>query len=178
MGLHLVTGYAGEEHVTSADQGSYNAGVVAPGEYVLERGNKFAASIITNNKIRILDGDILMQGRHIRLNENTYEELDIENGNQGMKRKDLVVVRYTKNSISGIENATLEVIKGTPSSNNAEIPEYTSGDILGEHVLLNEMPLYRVEINGLSIEKLVQVYDTMPTHEMYAILELGDDISE
>ena len=50
MSLHLITGYAGVEHITSADQGSYNAAMMGEGQFVLERGNKFAASIISNNK--------------------------------------------------------------------------------------------------------------------------------
>jgi len=71
--MHLVTGYAGQEHITAADQGSWNAAIVGSGEYVLKKGSQFAATVITNNQIRIADGDILMQGRHIRLNEGTYD---------------------------------------------------------------------------------------------------------
>ena len=63
--MHLVTGYANKEHIKSADQGSFNAAMLGEGEFVLERGNKFASTIISNNIVRIKDGDILMQGRHI-----------------------------------------------------------------------------------------------------------------
>ena len=76
--LHLITGYAGEAHITSADQGSFNAALFGNGEFVLERGNQFAANIITNNQVRVLDGDLLMQGRHIRLEENTYVDLNFD----------------------------------------------------------------------------------------------------
>ena len=33
MGIHIVTGYAGKEHVTSADAGSMNAGIVKGQRY-------------------------------------------------------------------------------------------------------------------------------------------------
>ena len=47
--LHLVTGYAGKEHVTSADQGSFHANLLLIGSYVLNVGNKFAATIVSSN---------------------------------------------------------------------------------------------------------------------------------
>ena len=77
--LHLVTGYKGEAHVTSADQGSFNAAIIGTGSYVLNRGNKFAALVVSNNSVRVQDGDICMQGRHVRLAEGTYVDLGIEN---------------------------------------------------------------------------------------------------
>lgn len=163
--LHLVTGYAGEEHVTSSDEGSLNAALMGEGQFVLERGNQFAASIISNNKVRVADGDILMQGRHIRLKENTYVELNFDNGTQGYKRNDLIVVRYTKDSITDKEEANLVVIKGTPSETTPADPEYVSGDIINEHTLQNDMPLYRVSFDGLNIQPLTGVFKVIPTIE-------------
>lgn len=161
--LHLVTGYAGEEHVTSADMGSYNAAMIGNGEYVLERGNKFAASIISNNKVKVLDGDLMMQGRHVRLLENTYVELDFENGTQGYKRNDLIVARYTKDNTTGVESCNLVVIKGTPSTSTASDPAYTTGDIINDHVEVNHMPLYRVPFDGLNMQGLVCLFIVSPT---------------
>lgn len=165
MSLHLITGYAGVEHVTSADQGSYNAAMMGEGQFVLERGNKFAASIISNNKVRVLDGDMMMQGRHIRLLEDTYEELNFDNGTQGFKRNDLIVSRYAKDSTTGIETTTFVVIKGTPSETTATDPAYTSGDMIHDHALLNDFPLYRVPFDGLNIQPLVPLFEIVPTWE-------------
>lgn len=161
--LHLVTGYAGEEHVTSADMGSYNAAMLGNGEYVLERGNQFAASIISNNKVKVLDGDLMMQGRHVRLQENTYVELDFENGTQGYKRNDLIVARYTKDNTTGVESCNLVVIKGTPSTSAASDPAYTTGDIINDHVEINDMPLHRVPFDGLNMQSLVPLFGVLPT---------------
>lgn len=161
--MHLVTGYAGQEHITAADQGAWNAAIVGSGEYVLEKGSKFAATVITNNQIRIADGDILMQGRHIRLNEGGYVDLAIENGAQGYQRNDLIVVRYTKNSSTGIEEANLVVIKGTAATSGAADPEYTSGNIITDHVLQNDMPLYRVPLDGLTVGNLVPLFTVLDT---------------
>lgn len=157
--LHLVTGYGGSDHVTAADDGSLNAAIFGGGQYVLERGNNLSASALSSNLIRVLDGDILMQGRHIRVNEGTYVDLNIENGKQGMKRNDLIVCRYTKNASSGVEECNLVVIKGNATSNNPVDPSYTYGDILNNYVVSADFPLYRVKIDGISVslERLFEI---------------------
>lgn len=164
MSMHLVTGYAGQEHVTASDAGSFNLAMMGNGQFVLDRGNKFSASIISNTKVRIMDGDILMQGRHLRQVENTYTEVVFDNGTQGLKRNDLVVIRYEKDSTTGIESASFKVIKGTSVDSNPVDPEYIEGDITeltGD--LVNEMPLYRVSFDGLTIQTPVRLFETLDT---------------
>lgn len=156
MSLHLITGYGGTGHITSADDGSFNAAMFGSGSYVLDRGNKFSASATSNNTVRILDGDIIMQGRHVRLNENSYEDVTIENGSLDMKRHDLIVIRYEKDSDTGIESCSFAVIKGTASA-IATDPEYTDGNILNG-AAVSEMPLYRVKLNGFTLEAIEPMF--------------------
>lgn len=150
MALDLVTGYKGTAHITAEDVGAFNAGIFGSGEYVLNSGNKFSASLTSNNTVKILDGDLVMQGRHITLKKDTFEEVTIENGESGMNRIDLIVARYTKDSNTGVENVAFAVIKGTPTSSTATEPEYTTGDILSGDCTLHEMPLYKVSLSGLT----------------------------
>lgn len=151
MSIHLVTGYAGKEHITSADQGSFNAGIIGKNKYILSTGNQFAAEIVSNNLVKIKDGDLVNQGRHIRIEANDYEECTIENGTQSQYRNDLIVARYSKNADTGIESMDVVVIKGTASASSSPAdPTYTSGDILNG-ALTDDFPLYRVRLNGLSI---------------------------
>ena len=157
--LHLVTGHAGKGHVTSADHGSFNASIFGTGQYVLNRGHKFAATVVSNNIIRIADGDILLQGRHIRMNENSYVDLTIENGAQDMLRYDLIVARYSKDSTSGVEDCNLVVIKGTAVEANPVDPDYIHGDIMNNHDLTADMPLYRVPLDGLNVQELVPLFE-------------------
>ena len=121
--LHLVTGYAGAAHITPDDHGSLYAAIFGSGSYVLDRGNKLAASAITSNQIRVLDGDMVIQGRHVRLAANSHVDLSIENGAQGVYRNDLIVARYTKNSSTGVEECNLVVIKGTAAASDPQDPE-------------------------------------------------------
>lgn len=139
---HLVTGYAGKEHIRSADQGSFNAAFFGDGEFVMSSGSRFAGAIINNNTVRISDGDMLMQGRHIRIEPNTYEDLTISTGTAGTNRIDLIVMTYEKNAASGIESAKLEVVQGTATSGTPSAPEIVSGDILNGD-LKNQMPYMR-----------------------------------
>lgn len=156
--IHLVTGYAGQQHVTAADQAAFNAALLGSGQFVLPKGNQLSASIVTNNQVRVLDGDICMQGRHIRLNEGSYVDLAIENGTQDHMRNDLIVVRYTKDAGAGVEEANLVVIKGTAVASNPSDPAYTVGDLIEDHDILNDMPLYRVPLNGINVQKLVPLF--------------------
>jgi hypothetical protein len=164
--LHLVTGHAGSAHVTAADHASLNAAIFGEGEYVLNRGSKFATTIISNNSIRVADGDIIMQGRHIRLNEGSYVDLTIDNGSQGTNRNDLIVARYTKDSQTGVEDCNLVVIKGTAVSGTAADPAHTVGSIINDHVLQADMPLYRVPLNGLTVNALEPMFEVYSGQDM------------
>ena len=160
MGAHIVTGYAGKEHVTSADAGALNAGIVGSRKYVLKTGNQFAAEIVSNNLIKVKSGDLVNQGRHMRIDANDYEEVTIQNGAQSVKRNDLIVMRYKKDTSTLIETAEIVVIKGTAGS-TATDPTYTSGDVLAG-ATQDDFPLYRVSLNGLNIEKVTPLFSTVP----------------
>lgn len=147
MSLHLVTGYAGREHVTSADHGSFNIAFVGSGEYVFSRSETFAATILDETHVRIGSGDLIMQGRHIRQMENTQTTLEFEAGVSGLYRKDMIVAEYNKDNETKVESARFNIIKGVPAptAEEAVLPTYTHGDITEENSdLLNQMPLYEV----------------------------------
>lgn len=159
--IHLVTGYAGSGHISAADQGAFNAALFGTGSYVLNVGNKFSASVITNNQIRVLDGDLIMQGRHVRFNSgDSSVDLTIENGVTGQNRNDLIVCRYTKDAESNKEKCELVVIKGTATSGTATDPAYNNGSILDGDSLV-DFPLYRVPIAGLNVGSLVPLFNVV-----------------
>lgn len=159
MATHLVTGRAGAAHVTAADVGSLLAGIVGAGKYVLGTGDSFSAEIVSNNLIKIRSGDLLNQGRHIRISNDDYEECEIENGSQGLNRRDLIVMRYTRDVENDIETAEVVVIKGTPAESPKD-PAYVTGDIIAGD-LTDDFPLYRVCLNGISIEKVEKMFASL-----------------
>ncbi len=157
--MHLITGYKGAAHVTASDQASYNAALWGNGQFVLERGNQFSYQVISNTKVKIKDGDIICQGRHIRLTD--AEDLTIDTGAVDATRCDLLVVEYEKTAGSGIEAATLKVIKG---ANNGGDPSLVTGDTLSGD-LIHQMPLYRVRMRGINLEGVDKLFDTVETLE-------------
>lgn len=149
--MHLVTGYAGSPHVTAEDHASMFVAAIRSGQFVLDAGNRFAVTVIDNNNIRISDGELMMQGRHVKIDPGKTVNLTVESGVLGQQRVDYIVARYTRNTDDGIEECNLVVLKGAPATSNPAAPECFSGDINADKALVNDFPLYRVEINGLTL---------------------------
>lgn len=166
--LHLVTGYSGQPHVTAADHGSFFEALIRSGQFVMDAGAKFSASVVTNNQIRVNDGELLMQGRHVKLDPGSYVDLTIENGAQGQMRNDLIVVRYTKDINTGTEECNLVVLKGTPVTSNPSDPEYTTGNINAKGDLQHDFPLYRVPLSGLNVGTLKAMFEPQKSIFDYA----------
>ena len=164
MAIELITGYAGEGHVSSADAGRFNAGVCGTGKYVLGTGTRFAYSIESSNLVRIGSGDAVDQGRHIIIPQNSVEDAAIQNGNQNKTRIDVIALRYSKNTSTGIESASLEVIKGTEvnTGSTPTAPAVTSGNIYNG-AAIDDMPLYHVLIEGTQITSVTKVFTEIPS---------------
>lgn len=161
MSEYIVTGRTGQNHVTSADHGAMNASFAGSGRYVADGiGDSLSAEVVTNNLVRIHSGEVFNQGRHMRVEANTYVDCTIENGSQSKLRYDLIVFRYTKNADTGVENGEIVVIKGTAGT-SATDPSYTTGNILAG-ALQDDMPLYRVKIDGINIVGLDKLFSTVP----------------
>lgn len=159
MANYLITGARNNTpHVTSADDASFNAGIVGNGTFILNRGEKLRAEVITNNLVRIMDGDLVAQGRHIRIETSTYVDMTIDNGTVDMKRNDLICARYEKDISTGVESVDFVVVKGEESAGEPADPVYAEGDIfVGD--LVAEFPIYRVPIDGLTIGTPVLLAD-------------------
>lgn len=158
MSMHLITGRAGEKHVSAADEGALNAAVFGSGQYVLNEGGKMAATVVSNNAVRIADGAAMFHGRYVRLEG--YEDLTIESGTQGTYRNDLIVIRYSKDTTANTESTKLVVIKGTASGSTAADPAYVNGNIL-EGAVQADMPLYRIPLDNVNIGTPVALFEMM-----------------
>ena len=162
--MKLVTGYKGIAHITSGDVGAYNASVVGAGQYVLNSGENFKATVVSNNQVKIGCGDILLNGRHITIDKGLEEDLTFDNNSASTNRIDLIVVRYSKATGTGIENAELVVIKGTATAGTASDPSYNVGNILnGDEIV--DMPLYKVAFTGITMETPVALFETLDSIE-------------
>lgn len=163
MALELVTGYWGMEHVTAEQDADLNAGIIGSGNYVLNIGGKMRAEAVSSNKVRIFDGVFMAYGRQCILGDGEYEDITIENGTPGLLRNDMIVVKYKKDEESGKENATFAVLKGETGSVGKD-PVPNRQDIRSG-AFESEVPMYRVKINGLAIEKIEPLFSIPMTND-------------
>ena len=162
MGMQLNTGDTGRA-VSPAADGSLYSKIFGSGCYVLSGGNELKAEIQSNNLIKIYDGDLIMQGRHSYIPASDSDNVTINNGSQGMNRKDLIVARYTKDS-TGVEDVTLQVVQGMATSGAATAPGYTDGDIL-KGATAKDFPLYEVSLTGINITEVKKLFKVLGTNE-------------
>ena len=167
MAINLNTGNGIE--VSAAADGSLYRNIIGDGFFVCETGNQFKAEIVSNTSIKVLDGDAIMQGRHIWTKPNDSTTLTIANGEQGKKRVDAILVTYTNNA--GSEKVELEVQKGKSGSDYDESITISTGNILNGASKC-QVVLYRIYINGLAIEKITSNITKVPS--IYTICERLD----
>ena len=158
MTVELITGFAGTPHIGSDDIGAFQAGIVGPGDYTLATGNQLRATMSNANTIAVQSGDAVLNGRHVHLTGTTTAT--VQSGTQGQKRNDLVVLRYTKNTTTGVETCSIVVLKGTPTTGTPADPAHNTGSIL-DGVATHDMPLYRIPINGITVGTLVPLFNVL-----------------
>ena len=172
--MNIITGYTGTPHITSAQDRDGNQGCYGTGSYILDVGTKMSATIVSANEIRINDGALSHQGCLGNIDSGQYDSLAISNGSQGMQRSDLIVCRYEKASGTNIESLSLVVIEGVPAASNPTDPSYYSGNIhSGDSPV--DFPLYRVNINGISITSVTRLAPYVRTQAETDTL-LGDSV--
>ena len=108
---------------------------------VFKCGQQLKCEIINNNLLKIYDGLFINQGRFYRIAPGSYEEIKLENGVVGQKRYDLIVSHF--------------------ETEGETIPQYTNSDTFNGGTV-SEMPLYLVEIDGISIKSVKSQFDIIP----------------
>lgn len=169
--MNIITGYRGEPHITSSQDRAGNQGSYGTGSYVLDVGNKLAATISSSTQVRIADGAICHQGCLANIDAGTYDAVTINNGAQGVNRIDLIVARYTKDSVTGVESIDLVVIQGSSVSGTPTPPSYRTGNIQNGDSPV-DMPLYQVRLNGVTLSSVTAVFSTVKNQA-----ELQADVS-
>lgn len=154
--MNIITGYAGEAHITAQQDRDINLGIVGKSTtqlYVLDVGQKLSAEIVSANEIRVKDGVLIMQGCASSIDYGSYDSLSISNGSQGMQRIDVIAAQYEKDGETNVESVSLVVVEGTAAASDPSVPSLTSGSIQDGDSLV-QMPLYYVLIDGVSISSV------------------------
>lgn len=143
-------------HILAEDDAAIYEALIGD-DRVLNIGGKLAATVISNNKVRITDGVVVVGGHVARIYKGDYEDMTIENGVSGKNRNDLIVARFITGSDGGADSFKLVVIKGTVGT-TASDPATVQGNLYNGDKQ-RDYPLWRVKIEGLSITKVEQLYE-------------------
>ena len=151
-----------EAHIRAEDDASIYQSIFGE-DGVSTVGQACKATVLSNNKVRIADGVICVGGHFARIPYGDYIDCEIENGQSGKNRNDIIVARFETTGTGGIDTYTCEVKKGTAGT-VATDPEITQDDLY-KAGKVRELPLYRVKIEGLSITAVEQLFTLRKTNE-------------
>lgn len=168
--ITVNTPTADEAHIYAEDDASIYLSMFG-GDGVSTNGQSCKATVLSNNKVRIADGIICVGGHFARIPYGDYIDCEIENGQSGKNRNDIIVARFETTGTGGIDTYTCEVKKGTAGTVAAD-PEITQDDLY-KAGKVRELPLYRVKIEGLSIVEVEQLFTLRKTNE-----ELEKELAE
>nr|DAX75626.1 MAG TPA: hypothetical protein [Caudoviricetes sp.] len=177
--MEIVSGRTGSPHVTSQQFRQLVEGTVGQESYILTSGENLEPELASNNILKIRSGMMSHHGNISSIKIGTYDEVELTNGSQGMKRIDLVVNRYTRNAETNVEANNWVVITGMPVASDPAVPAYTVGN-LQEGDLTDDCPVFEVHYDGLNvteIKKLLDVADNLGKMKT-ELAELNGKITE
>ena len=161
--MEIVSGRTGSPHVTSQQFRQLVEGTVGQESCILTSGENLEPELASNNILKIRSGMMSHHGNISSIKIGTYDEVELTNGSQGMKRIDLVVNRYTRNAETNVEANKWVAITGTPVASDPAVPAYTVGN-LQEGDLTDDCPVFVVHYDGLNVtevKKLLDVADNL-----------------
>lgn len=156
--MKAITARKAAAHITPLMDAMWHRGIVETENCIFDSFEKFEADIASNNEIRIRSGAGMLQGRFFCIEPGTYDSAAIANGTQGEKRTDLIVARWTVDASSETEDVEIKVLQGAPTTGTPVAPDYTGGDLDGGE-LIADMPLYEVNLNGITIENVTPQFE-------------------
>ena len=160
--MEIVSGKTGSPHVTSQQFRQILEGPIGQGSCILTSGENLEPELTSNNLLKIRSGIMAHHGNVSAVKIGTYDEVTITNGTQGMKRKDLVVNRYTRNKETGIETNEWLYIMGTPTSGTPTVPAYTKGN-LQEGDLVDDCPVFEITLDGINVTEVKKLLEVLPS---------------
>lgn len=162
--MEIVSGRTGKPHVTSQQFRQIIEGIIGDDSCILPSGENLEPELVFNNSLKIRSGMMCHHGNVSSVKIGTYDEVELTNGSQGMKRIDLIVNRYTRNEEDNTEKNEWVVIMGTPAESSPVVPEYTQGD-LQKGDLVDDCPAFEVHFDGINIVEVTKKLEIAKTNK-------------
>ena len=161
MTMEIVSGLGEKPHVTSQQFRQVLEGTIGQKSYIITSGENLEPELAANNLLKIRSGMMSHHGNVSSVKIGTYDEVELTNGSQGMKRIDLVVNRYTRNAETNIEKNEWVVIMGTPVASNPVAPAYTVGN-LQKGDLVDDCPVFELHYDGINVTEVKKMLSVLP----------------
>ena len=159
--MEIVSGLGEKPHVTSQQFRQILEGTIGQKSYIITSGENLEPELAANNLLKIRSGMMSHHGNVSSVKIGTYDEVELTNGSQGMKRIDLVVNRYTRNAETNIEKNEWVVIMGTPVASNPVAPAYTVGN-LQKGDLVDDCPVFELHYDGINVTEVKKMLSVLP----------------
>lgn len=159
--MEIVSGLGEKPHVTSQQFRQVLEGTIGQKSYIITSGENLEPELAANNLLKIRSGMMSHHGNVSSVKIGTYDEVELTNGSQGMKRIDLVVNRYTRNAKTNIEKNEWVVIMGTPVASNPVAPAYTVGN-LQKGDLVDDCPVFELHYDGINVTEVKKMLSVLP----------------
>lgn len=175
--MKIVSGKTGTPHVTSEQFRQIIEGTIGQGSYILKSGENLEPELSSNNMLKIRGGMMSHHGNVSCVELNTYDDVTLTNGSQGVKRIDLIVNRYTRNDETGLEKNEWVVIIGTPDASSPKVPQHTIGNLQNGD-LTDDCPVFEVHYDGINVtevKKLLPVVDNLGELNGNIIVDMKED---
>lgn len=156
-----ITNRKGQNHVTSAQFRDIIQSILGDGSYIANLYNLMEPELSTNNTIKIKSGVLIHHGYVSEIQNGTYDEINYQNGTQGMLRIDLVVARYKKTEDTQIEDMEWVVIRGTPDALSPVLPDYIVGN-MQEGDLTDDCPVFEIHFDGINVTEVKKLLPIIP----------------
>lgn len=158
--MEIVSGLGEKPHVTSQQFRQILEGTIGQKSYIVTSGENLEPELAANNLLKIRSGMMSHHGNVSSVKIGTYDEVELTNGSQGMKRIDLVVNRYTRNAETNIEKNEWVVIMGTPVASNPVAPAYTVGN-LQKGDLVDDCPVFELHYDGINVTEVKKMLSVL-----------------
>ena len=157
MAERIITGKTGEAHVTSLDERVLNGSLLGRNTlYKLPWGDNFDISITGDLTARVGTGIGVFQGIEFMVEDSI--DLTFESLGPSVYRKDLIIVEYKKDSVSGLESVEVKVKTGDASTvGNPPAPS-----LLQQNIWDGDGTIYQQTIATITMEDS-KIFGYMPS---------------
>ena len=157
MAERIITGKTGEPHVTSLDERVLNGSLLGRNTlYKLPWGSNFDISITGDLTAKVGTGIGVFQGIEFMIEDPI--DLTFESLGPSVYRKDLIIVEYKKDSVSGLESVAVKVKKGEETqSGNPSAPA-----LLQQNIWDGDGTVYQQTIATITMEDS-KIFGYMPS---------------